>query len=486
MRWLAWAVGFSIACVDDAAPGFDASVDAHVSMSDTGLGDAGLDAGAPLPDAGPGSAEDTVREMYARYVEAGWIDSVSIALVEPEGETFIGLGRLSATDDRAPDADALYEIASISKVFTGLLLAQMVEAGEITVEDSIDSLLPETVMVPSRSGLEITLAHLTTHHSGLPRLANNMPNGDPADPYSDYTTELLYAFLNEYELPRDPGAAFEYSNVAVGLLGHGLGRRAGSDWWTALDTRVVAPLALADTTPEPSDDQLARFAQPHDGDRREVDDWSYLDSSAGACALRSTARDLARFARAQFDPSSAGELSPAIERSHTMLAAENDRIGIAYGWFLLADGDILFHNGRTAGTVSTFLIDLDDDRAVVALINTDVVSISDSLAAAAFNVWRGFSPEIPTPPVDAVLPSETLDAYVGRYAAIGATIEISREGDRLFLRLNDGPRRGLYASSETEFYLRAIEGSVTFRREGTAPAHQLVFHQSRDYLFRRE
>jgi serine-type D-Ala-D-Ala carboxypeptidase/endopeptidase len=479
-RWLWAAVGLSIACGDDAAPGLDASVDAFVPESD-----AGRDSGAP--DAGPASREDAVREMYERYVAAGWLDSASIALVGPEGDVFIGVGRLSASDARAPDPDTLYEIGSISKVFTGLLLAQLIEAGEVAPEQTIDSLLPEPVMVPGRSGLEITLVNVTTHRSGLPRLADNMPFADPGDPYADYTTELLYEFLNGYSLPRDPGASYEYSNLAVGLLGHGLGRRAGSDWRSALEARVLMPLGLADTTPEPSAEQLSRLAPPHDADRFGVDSWHFQDSSGAAGALRSTARDLATFARAQIDPSSAGGLGPAIERSQLAVTDFGAEADIGYGWFLLEDGALHFHNGGTGGYLSFLIVDRSAGLALVALLNTSIATVSDRLGFAAFDVWRGGDPTIPMPPPAVVVPSETLDAYVGRYNTIANTAEIARDGDRLFLRIDAQPRVGIYPTAETEFELRAVEASVTFVRDGAAPARQLVLHQGgEDYVFRRE
>ena len=120
---------------------------------------------------------------------------------------------------RQPDGDTVFEIGSITKVFTSLILADMVERGEVKLDDPVSKFLPASVTVPSRNGRQITLLDISMQISGLPRMPNNMKPADPENPYADYDPAKLYEFLSGYTLQRDIGEKYEYSNLAVGLLG---------------------------------------------------------------------------------------------------------------------------------------------------------------------------------------------------------------------------------------------------------------------------
>ena len=111
----------------------------------------------------------------------------------------------------------VFEIGSVTKLFTALLLADMARRGEVTLDTAVAELLPMGTRVPDRNGVPITLAHLATHSSGLPRLPDDIVVGSP-DPYANYTSERLYAFLGRHELHRTPGESVEYSNLGAGLL----------------------------------------------------------------------------------------------------------------------------------------------------------------------------------------------------------------------------------------------------------------------------
>ena len=116
---------------------------------------------------------------------------------------------------RPLDGNTVFEIGSISKVFTALVLADMVRKGELALEDPVAKYLPDTVKVPARNGRQITLLDLATQSSGLPRMPTNFTPKDPANPYADYTIRQLYDFLSGYQLPRDPGERYEYSNLGL-------------------------------------------------------------------------------------------------------------------------------------------------------------------------------------------------------------------------------------------------------------------------------
>jgi CubicO group peptidase (beta-lactamase class C family) len=128
------------------------------------------------------------------------------------------------------DADSVFELGSITDVFTGTLLAQAVQRGEAWLTDPVAGLLPAGVSVPSRAGRQITLVDLATHTSGLTRLPADMRPQDPGDPPADYSVARLYELLDGYALTRDPGSRFEYSSIGVELLGHALALRAGRSY----------------------------------------------------------------------------------------------------------------------------------------------------------------------------------------------------------------------------------------------------------------
>ncbi|MGC1520781.1 MAG: serine hydrolase, partial [Steroidobacteraceae bacterium] len=161
-----------------------------------------------------------------------------VGVIDAKGRRIVAYGSLEKADKRPLDGDTVFEIGSITKVFTSLLLADMVQRGEVKLDDPIAKYLPASAKVPERNGHSITLVDLATHTSALPRMPANFRPKDPANPYADYTDEQLYAFLSSYELIRDVGAKYEYSNLGFGLLGQGLAHRAGTDYETLVETRI--------------------------------------------------------------------------------------------------------------------------------------------------------------------------------------------------------------------------------------------------------
>ena len=219
---------------------------------------------------------------------------IVVGVIDAAGRQIVSHGQMSRDSDREPDANTAFEIGSITKVFTSILLTDMVERGELALEDPVSEFLPESVQVPETEGRPIALRDLAIHRSGLPRLPDNLVPVDVGNPYADYTIEQMYRFLDEYELPRDVGAQFEYSNLGVGLLGHVLALRAGMDYEALFIERIAEPLGLADTRIALSADLQSRLATGHDLGGRPVANWD-LPTLAGAGALRSTANDLLDF-----------------------------------------------------------------------------------------------------------------------------------------------------------------------------------------------
>lgn len=345
----------------------------------------------------PGSttAQARVEAMVEAFVARGVFGAASVALIVDQDTTYLAFGNRSRTDPRPPDERSFYEIGSITKVFTGLLLARMVEDGQVALDDPVAALLPPGTVVPTREEVAITLGHLTTHTSGLPRLADNMPAGDPRDPYADYTVRHLYAFLAGHALASRPGASVTYSNVGVGLLGHALGRRDGRAWVGAIRAKVLDPLGLVDTTPTLSAEQRARAVAGLGPAGAEVPTWTFTDASAGAGALRSTARDLARWLRAELRPASS-PLSASLARTQEPLVQGDDGRQVGHGWFLFDEGQVLFHNGGTGGFRAFVGAVPTEGRAVVLLAST-TDPVTDAVGLAALAMLRGDPTRGPRP-----------------------------------------------------------------------------------------
>jgi serine-type D-Ala-D-Ala carboxypeptidase/endopeptidase len=265
-----------------------------------------------------------------------------------------GLGRLARDVDRAPDADTVFEIGSITKVFTATVLAATAGEGTLALDEPIRPLLGDRTTLPDWSGREITLLHLATHTSTLPRASRRMMAKalrHPSNPYRDYSAQDLYADLAQFTPGAGLGRTVTYSNLGVGLLGHLLELQAGRPFEALVRERVCTPLGLADTTVTLDAAQRARLAQGY-WFGKPVGLWD-LPVLAGAGALRSTMRDLLVFLQAQMAPADT-PLGAALRSTHEPRAHATADLNIGLGWHLTPlestpDHSILWHRGETGG-----------------------------------------------------------------------------------------------------------------------------------------
>ncbi|MFD3696934.1 serine hydrolase domain-containing protein [Streptomyces sp. NPDC058646] len=304
---------------------------------------------------------------------------VVVAAVAGDSVEIRGAGTTGADPGHAPGPDTLFEIGSVTKPFTALALARLAVKGLVELDDPLSALLPEGATVPSRAGRQITLRHLATHTSGLPRLPKGMLleawlHPSKPDPYAGCTADALLAGLARTRLGAVPGQRFRYSNLGAGLLGLALAHRAGTDYETLITREICAPLGMADTLVTPDGARAGRSAQGHGRRGRPVPPWN-LAGLAGAGALRSTATDLVAFVRAQLDGGPA-ELAEAIRVSRE---AEHRRSPFAWvhlGWMghrlhARQGGHLqIWHNGGTGGFSSFVGFDPEKRLAVIALSNT--------------------------------------------------------------------------------------------------------------------
>ncbi len=407
---------------------------------------------------------------------------IVVGLVDANGRRIIAYGATDRDGGRPVDGDTVFEIGSVTKVFTALLLADMVQRGEVKLDDPVASLLPVTVTVPTRNDRSITLLDLATHTSGLPRMPENFAPADYANPYADYSVPQMYDFLSNYSLPREIGSEYEYSNLGAGLLGHALSLKAGKDYEALLTERVLQPLGLSHTRITLSPDMNQSLAIGHDEGRMPTANWD-MSTLAGAGALRSTVNDMLTFVEANLGRPASG-LSAAMELTHVARRAAGDMDGhplqVGLGWHTLTvDGhDIVWHNGGTGGYRSFIGFDKAQQRGVVVLTNT--ANDADDIGLHLLE------PSLPlqTYPAGAdrraiKLDRDLLETYVGTYALAATTmIEISRVDDQLYLQLTGQPKFPLYAAADTEFFLSVVDAQITFERDAAGQVKQLVLHQN--------
>lgn len=192
-------------------------------------------------------SEPAIQSTLEEFVKSGEFKGAVVGIVAADGTRIVTAYGDAAENALALDEHSVFEIGSITKVFTGILLVDMVNRGEVNFSDPLSKFLPRDVKVPMRKNKSITLLDLATHHSGLPKFPTNLIIKDPSNYLAHYTLQDMYDFLSNYELTRDPGEHFEYSNVGVGLLGHALALSAGQPFAELLQERVLRPLGMKNT-----------------------------------------------------------------------------------------------------------------------------------------------------------------------------------------------------------------------------------------------
>jgi CubicO group peptidase (beta-lactamase class C family) len=429
----------------------------------------------PLPADWLLPSDDEIRALIDARNAPRSGQGIVVGVLDPGGERFVAGGSGAGAGF---DRDTLFEIGSITKVFTALILADMVNKGEVSLDDSAAKYLPPGHTMPER-GRPITLRDLSQHRSGLPRMPANMPFGDLENPFADYDETLLLAFLDGAELQRDVGAEWEYSNLGVGLLGYLLARAAGSDYETLLRERITGPLHMDHTVIAVPPAAAAHLAPPLDAYLRPTKPWD-LSVLKGAGAIRSSAADMLKFAAATLDPNS--PIAPMVK---TALAARapggSERNEQALGWVVLhpePDRDILVHDGGTGGYRSVVAIEPAKGRAVVALVNS---AAEPSAGDIGLRVLTG-SPVAPTPAVPApppppsmhtaiTLPEAELDRVVGTYNFGGAVvIAITREGDGLRAQRVGVPgaqAAPIYPEAPLAFFWRVLDAQIRFTADAS-------------------
>jgi serine-type D-Ala-D-Ala carboxypeptidase/endopeptidase len=427
------------------------------------------------------SPDAEIHDILAQRIDAMHRSvGIVVGVIDPQGQRIVAYGHLNQGDTRPLDANTIFEIGSVTKVFTSLLLSDMVQRGEVALNDPVAKYLPGTAKVPERDGKQITLLDLATHTSGLPRLPSNLAPKDPNNPYADYSVEQLYQFLSSYQLPRDPGSQYEYSNLGGGLLGLALARRAGMDYEKLVRERICDPLGMRDTEVTLTPELKARLAVGHDADLRPVENWDLGPAFAGAGALRSDANDMLKFVAANLGYTKT-PLAPAMAAMlNVRRPTDMPGMTVALGWHILThDGnDYVWHNGGTGGYRSFIGFDPKNRVGVVVLSNAETPEGVDDIGRHLLDAKAPLMLP-PSQHKEVHVDPKIFDGYAGVYQlAAKFFLTITREGDHLYEQASGQPKLEIFPESEKDYFLKAVDAQITFVTDANGRATALILHQN--------
>lgn len=320
---------------------------------------------------------DSIKAIIKREVTNKRSKSIIVGIVDANGRQIVAEGYKSDQNHTLPDGNTIYEIGSITKVFTSLVLADMSIKHQLNLTDPISKFLPKTVKIPVRNGKEISLLSLSTHRSGMPRFPYNVDPKNLEQPYADYTVDKLYEYVSHFEPLFDIDTKWRYSNVAYGLLGNILTLTAKKDFETLITEEICKPLNLNNTVISLTAKQKSNLATGHAETGTAVG-LTDLGAIGPGGSIRSTANDLLTFAEANLGLIKTN-LSPAIELTHVLQAKKdgNDTY-TTMGWTLVSDDgkNLLFKDGGMPGYCTFLGIDKKNRIGVVVLSNSNN-SVSD-------------------------------------------------------------------------------------------------------------
>jgi len=442
---------------------------------------------APASSASPLPSDTEIRRMLAERVHSlsGSEDGIGIVIgiIEPKGRRLIAFGHSSQKDQRPLNGETVFEIGSVSKVFTALLVSDMARTGEVALTDPVSKYLPAGKTIPARAGHPITLVDLATHTSGLPFMTDELPALTHA-PVTEHSNAEIYRFLAGYKLSRDPGAEWDYSNVGYWLLGEALSSRAHMSYEELLRTRISAPLKLRSTAAILTPPLKARMAVGHNAVLQPAPLFSSIsiyNAMTAAGGLVSTVNDLLKFLAVAMGYESSPLGSSMAEMLNTRRPmGKSDQ---ALGWVVLGKGDdqLYMHDGSTWGYSSYVVWDPKRRVGIVALSN-QLASVGD-IALHLLRPDTPLEPPVVARHIEIKIDSHNLDAFAGDYDVEDeGVVQVIREGNLLTLQLPISwglPKFRLRPESRTAFFVAELPVRVTFQTDAKGQTNGLQLYSPR-------
>jgi CubicO group peptidase (beta-lactamase class C family) len=403
----------------------------------------------------------TIREQVSLRIDNKFSVGTVVAFLEDGKVEYFVYGFSDTTNTVPISQKSVFEIGSISKTFTSLLMADLIKKGKLKPDDPIENYLPDSVKIPRPDGHKITFADLATHTSALPRMPDNFNPKDSTNPYVDYSVKNMYHFFKIYQF-KNPELKMNYSNLGVALLAHTLTQITGKPYEKMLQETICEPLKMKET----STLNNSKFLTTGHAGNTPVAHWD-MDVFAGAGAIRSNAEDMMQYMKAQMGMVST-KLNPAIDLTQKPLRDVSPGMKIGMGWFIrkVNQDEVITHSGGTGGYRSFAGFCRKTQRAIVILNNS--TQSEDDLG------MRFFNPKATIMPVkkEIRLSNQILQTYTGNYkikngtelVKAGKEFDVILQKDVLMVRLTGEKFTAIYPESESKFFCREVEASVLFSK----------------------
>lgn len=336
-----------------------------------------------LPPIKDGELLDKIGKECAAYFDAKGFTGMAVAVVKDGGVAYFNYGS-TGKKGKPINENTLFEIASLTKTFTGTLLADLSLQGLVSLDTTVNSFFDESKS-GELDGVKMTLKHLATHTSGLPR---DPATTNPLNPFSDFSRQDMNNFMRAHVLRRTPGTVYEYSNLGMGVLGECLSDAYGKPYDTMLRELICDKLGMSSTTVFPDEALQARKAKPHLASGTPAKEWDF-DAIQAAGGIKSTARDMIRYLAANV-----GGFTVDLRLAEAMALAQQSHFSgqrtIGLGWHagVRPYGKIYDHNGLVGGYCSSNIICPQAGAGVIVLANN--AGSVDALASAIMNVLCSF------------------------------------------------------------------------------------------------
>jgi CubicO group peptidase (beta-lactamase class C family) len=321
-----------------------------------------------------------INEILAPFAKQISTAGVSVGVFKDNQTFYYGYGETKKGNNAIPNSETIYEIGSITKTFTALLMMDYLQSNSLSINNPINNFLPYDVPLLARSNVPIRVRHLLNHTSGLPRLPEDFEAGmDINNPYKHYDSTKVYNFLKNYRLMVEPGEVWEYSNLGMGLVGLILERKTHMSYEDLLKVKICTPLGLSKTKITLNSNDSLNYAVGYDAYGTQVPYWDDMNAFKGAGAIRSNAKDMIAYGKNILNYETSLLKTPI--DSCLKVTYDNGSTKMASGWIYqtINGNDIVIHDGGTAGFNSYIVICKSKNVVLVILFSNGPSSFRANL-----------------------------------------------------------------------------------------------------------
>lgn len=317
----------------------------------------------------PTDLNEQVDRIVKPYIFSGSRVGIAVGIYDNGNQNMFFYGSGNIESGSLIDENTMFEIGSITKTLTSVIMAEMELEGKLDRNDKLQFYLPSFVAIPTYKGQEIKLLHLSNQTSALPYMPDDFNVKQLPPPMDTYSEEHLWAYIKRLELNRAPGEKYEYSNIGPGILGYVLSNIDSSGYFEMVKKRVLIPLNMNSTYIDFNDAPNGNIATGYVGNKI-MEPWKFNEIWMGSGALKSNLKDMMKYLKANIETSS-DNLGLAFSKTHNKTFSGEYDMGLA--WFIskLDDGqEIIWHNGGTGGFSSIIGFNTTTKKGVVILTNT--------------------------------------------------------------------------------------------------------------------